>query len=141
MFNLPKEVKIIIQLLKMAGKSRKKNLFLSYINILFIALCGMKDNVKKLNSKRFLGLTATQIIIVLAILVILFFFSDNSIQNRLRLESQIKDLETQIEFYKNQSEVDRAKLEELQSSDENLEKFARENYFMKKEDEEIFVID
>ena len=70
----------------------------------------MKDNVKKLNSKRFLGLTATQIIIVLAILVILFFFSDNSIQNRLRLESQIKDLETQLEFYKNQAEVERAKL-------------------------------
>lgn len=101
----------------------------------------MKENIKKISTKRFFGLTATQIIIILMLLVMLFFFSDNSIQNRLKLESQIKNLESQIEYYKAQSEADRMKLKELQSSNENLEKFARENYYMKKEGEEIFVIE
>ena len=56
-------------------------------------------------------------------------------------ERQIKELKEQIEFYKHQTEVDKAKLHELQSNKDNLEKFARENYLMKKENEEVFVIE
>ena len=62
-------------------------------------------------------------------------------QKRLNNKSQIKDLEAQIEFYKNQSEADKEKLDELQSNTNDLEKFARENYYMKKENEEIFIIE
>lgn len=101
----------------------------------------MKDNIKKFGSKRVAGFTATQIIIFLVLIVMLFFFSDSSIPKRLKHESQIKDLEAQIEFYQNQSKEDKEKLNELQSNTNDLEKFARENYYMKKENEEIFIID
>lgn len=101
----------------------------------------MKDNIKKFGTKRVAGLTVTQIIILLVLILMLFFFSDSSILKRLRNESQIKDLEAQIEFYQNQSMSDKEKLDELQSNTDDLEKFARENYFMKKENEEIFIID
>ncbi len=70
----------------------------------------------------------------------LFFFSDSSVTKRIRYESQIKDLESQIEYYRHQTETDREKLNELQSNKEDLEKFARENYLMKKENEEVFII-
>ena len=100
----------------------------------------MKEKVKNIRTKRVLGLTATQIIVLLVLLVILFFFSDSSIPKRLKQESQIKDLQTQIELYQNQIEVDNEKLDELQSNKDDLEKFARENFFMKKENEEIFII-
>ena len=100
----------------------------------------MKEKVNKIRTKRILGLTASQIIVLLVLLVVLFFFSDSSIQKRLKQESQIKDLQTQIELYQKQIEEDKEKLNELQSNKDDLEKFARENYFMKKEKEEIFII-
>lgn len=103
-------------------------------------LAGMKESVKKFGKNRILGFTATQIIILLVLLIILFFFSDSSIQKKLQQDSKIKNLNSQIELYKKQSEEDKMKLNELQSNKDDLEKFARENYFMKKENEEIFII-
>lgn len=100
----------------------------------------MNKFIKKIGSGRILGLTVYQIIILFVLVAVLFFFSDSSVTKRMKYESQIKDLESQIEFYRQQSEVDREKLNELQSNKEDLEKFARENYLMKKEDEEIFII-
>ncbi|HBT84449.1 MAG: septum formation initiator family protein [Fermentimonas sp.] len=101
----------------------------------------MKDNIKKLGTKRVAGLTVTQIVILIVLIVMLFFFSDNSIPKRVKHESQIKELEAQIEFYQKQSEADKEKLDELKSNKGDLEKFARENYYMKKENEEIFIIE
>lgn len=100
----------------------------------------MNKYIKKFGSGRILGLTAYQIVILLVLIVMLFFFSDSSVTKRMKYESQIKDLESQIEFYRHQTEIDKEKLNELQSNKEDLEKFARENYLMKKENEEIFII-
>lgn len=101
----------------------------------------MKDSIKKFGTKRVAGFTATQILILIILIVMLFFFSDSSIPKRIKNESQIKELEAQIEFYQEQSKKDKEKLDELQSNKEDLEKFARENYYMKKENEEIFIIE
>ncbi|RNC64688.1 septum formation initiator family protein [Proteiniphilum sp. X52] len=100
----------------------------------------MNKNTKKFGSGRILGLTVYQIIILLVLIAMLFFFSDSSVTKRMKYEAQIKDLESQIEFYREQTETDTEKLNELQSNKEDLEKFARENYLMKKENEEIFII-
>lgn len=101
----------------------------------------MRENARKIRSGRFLGLTAYQIIILLVLIVVLFFFSDSSIPKRWKYESEIKDLESQVDYYRNQTEIDKEKLDELQSNIEDLEKFARENYLMKKENEEVFIIE
>lgn len=99
-----------------------------------------KADIRRIGTGRFLGLTAYQIIILLALIAMLFMFSDSSMTKRMRYESEIKSLKSQIDYYRQQTEVDRKKLEELESNDEDLEKFARENYLMKKENEEIFII-
>lgn len=52
----------------------------------------------------------------------------------------MKQLENDMEYYRNRIEEDKRKLNELKTNDENLEKFAREQYHMKKEDEDIFII-
>lgn len=100
----------------------------------------MNKYIKKFGSGRILGLTVYQIVILFVLIAMLFFFSDSSVTKRIKYESQIKDLESQIEFYRRQTETAKEKLNELQSNKEDLEKFARENYFMKKENEEIFII-
>lgn len=91
--------------------------------------------------KRFVGLSVYQIVILIVLLAMLFLFSDSSMLKRMKYEKEIRDLKSQIEYYRNQTEADKIKLHELQSSIENLEKFARENYLMKKENEEVFVLE
>lgn len=100
----------------------------------------MKE-AKKSKSWRILGLTTYQFVILLVLIAMLFFFSDSSILKRMKYENEIKNLEAQIEYYRKQTEIDKEKLNELQSNKDNLEKFARENYLMKKENEEIFIIE
>jgi cell division protein DivIC len=53
----------------------------------------------------------------------------------------IHNLEKEKEYYLKKIETDNQKLKELKTNDENLEKFAREQYLMKKPNEDIFVIE
>jgi cell division protein FtsB len=101
----------------------------------------MKQFANMPGMKRFLGLTAYQIVILAVLVVMLFFLSDSSVTKRIRYETQIRDLESQIEYYQKLTESDREKLHELRSNDEDLEKFARENYLMKKENEDVFIVE
>lgn len=100
----------------------------------------MKEK-RKTGSRRILGLTTLQFVILLVLIAMLFFFSDSSILKRIKYDNEIKNLESQIEYYRKQTEIDKEKLNELQSNKDNLEKFARENYLMKKENEEVFIIE
>lgn len=86
------------------------------------------------------GLNSLQIGVLLFVVVMLFLFSDSNIKKRIDSDREIRSLKSQIEFYRKKIEEDKAKLYELQSDKENLEKFARENYYMKKENEEVFII-
>ena len=68
------------------------------------------------------------------------FLDSNDLINRYRLSAKLRSLENEREYYRekiNQVEKDR---EELMGTPELLEKFAREKYLMKKQSEDIFVI-
>ncbi len=67
-------------------------------------------------------------------------FDPNSWYDRNRLKKERKKLIDEKVFYINKIAKDSASLEQLRTNNENLEKFARENYLMKKENEEVFVI-
>ena len=43
-------------------------------------------------------------------------------------------------YYQEKIKIDSRKLEELRTDRENLEKFAREQYLMKKDNEDIFIV-
>lgn len=76
----------------------------------------------------------------LIFLVWIAFFDKNSIVDKMQLRSQISTLEKEQTYYQNKIEEDNRKIKELLSSPDNLEKFAREQYFMKNDNEDIFVI-
>jgi cell division protein FtsB len=101
----------------------------------------MTEEGNKKSNSRILGITRYQWLIILALIAMLFFFSDNSIFKRIKYEKKIRDLKSQIEFYQSQADSNRMKLKELKSNKYDLEKFARENYFMKKDSEDVFVIE
>jgi len=68
------------------------------------------------------------------------FFDSNDLVSQRHLQNIIDDMQAKKEHY--QVEVKKVKLqsEALHSDAETLEKFAREKYLMKKDNEDIFVI-
>ena len=69
------------------------------------------------------------------------FFDANSLIDRAINLRRVHRLEKDILFYNEKIRDDRAKLEELESNPANLEKFAREQFLMKRDNEDIFIIE
>lgn len=65
---------------------------------------------------------------------------ENSVLKRVQLDLQIGDLKAEIEKYNNQYEADARQLNELRRHPQAIEKIARERYFMKADDEDIYVL-
>ena len=68
------------------------------------------------------------------------FFDSNDFFTQYKLSSKINNLESQREYYIERIEEVKKDREELLSNPELLEKFARENYLMKKPTEDIYII-
>lgn len=70
----------------------------------------------------------------------LVFLDRHNFFSQYQLYSEVNQLEAQKAFYR--QEIDRARQDqfELLSSPEKLEKFAREQYRMKKDDEDLFIV-
>ena len=81
------------------------------------------------------------LITVLAFLVIIVFLDENSLIQRAQHRQEINDLTSEIAKYRKQYEEDTPRLKELTNSPEALEKIAREKYFMKKPNEDIFIFE
>lgn len=96
---------------------------------------------RKQNISRFLNILKNKYVLTsLVFFVWLLFFDQNNLLDRKKYVKEYKQLLKDREYYLEKIEEDKRRLEELQTNDANLEKFAREQYLMKKDDEEIFVI-
>jgi cell division protein DivIC len=80
------------------------------------------------------------LIVFLAYTVFVTFFDQHSLIHRWQTHQKITQLEKEYKFYQEEIKSNRQKKYELQSSNNNLEKFAREHYYMKKENEDIFIV-
>jgi cell division protein DivIC len=77
----------------------------------------------------------------LLFLLWMLFFDQNNFIDRFKDILKIKQLELDKEYFNQKIISDKQKLEELRTDRENLEKFAREQYYMKKDGEDIFIIE
>ena len=68
------------------------------------------------------------------------FFDQNNMVDRIQNMNQLHQLEKDKIYYISKIKEDSAKLTELKTDSRNLEKFAREQYLMKKDNEDIFII-
>lgn len=78
---------------------------------------------------------------VMLVLTWMTFFDDNSLLRRIESVRELHALEEAVRDYSLRIEQDRAKIKELNSSNDNLEKFAREQYLMSKPDEDVFIFE
>ncbi len=79
-------------------------------------------------------------ITVLIFILWLLLLDPNNIISRVKEVRTRNRLIREKEYYMGRIEEDKRKLEELRTSNDNLEKFAREQYHMKKADEDLFII-
>lgn len=70
----------------------------------------------------------------------MLFFDQNNLVDRMRMSGEIRQLEADRNYYLEQIEKDSTRLHELTTDRENLEKYAREQFYMKKKNEDVFVV-
>ncbi|MDD6552496.1 MAG: septum formation initiator family protein [Prevotellaceae bacterium] len=79
------------------------------------------------------------ITIVVGVLIV-GVLDDNSFRKLVQYEMEISDLKEQINNYDKQYEKDSKTLRDLKRNPKTIEKIARERYFMKADDEDIYVL-
>ncbi|HZY38815.1 MAG TPA: septum formation initiator family protein [Mucilaginibacter sp.] len=76
----------------------------------------------------------------LAFIVYMIFFDKNDLFSQYQYYQQVSKLKQERDFYLKETAKVNKDLEELTSDPKQLEKFARERYLMKKDNEDVFVI-
>jgi len=80
------------------------------------------------------------LLIVIIFIVWMLFFDTNSYLIHQELDSSIEKLENQKKTFQEEIKKDKAFIEKMKDSNE-LEKFAREKYYLKRENEDIYIIE
>ena len=79
-------------------------------------------------------------IILFSFVIWMLFFDENSYLNHRELDQEIDKLEDANEYYKKQIKSDSKVIDNLNNQD-SIEKYAREQYKMKRENEDIYIIE
>ncbi|MBD3862483.1 MAG: cell division protein DivIC [Olleya marilimosa] len=80
------------------------------------------------------------IIILISFCVWMIFFDTNSLISHHEVNQEFNKLEDEKEYYKKEIAKDKKAIKKL-STEDGLETFAREKYYMKKENEDIYIIE
>lgn len=85
-------------------------------------------------------ITNKYFLITLGFAVWMLFFDQNSYETHQMLNKEIEKLESNKEFYTKEIKQDKQVIEDLKNN-KKLEKYAREQYKMKKENEDLYLIE
>ncbi|ARN77511.1 septum formation initiator [Nonlabens spongiae] len=96
----------------------------------------------ELKRKKGFRILTNKYLVILVVFAIWIFFLDGSawLTSHREIDKQIAEQEEAIRYYREGIARDSAKLKQLRSA-EGLETFARERYFMKRTEEEVFIIE
>jgi len=75
-----------------------------------------------------------------AFVVWMLFFDKNDMLSQYEYRTEVNKLQVEKDFYEKETAHVKKDLEELTTDLNMAEKFAREKYFMKKDNEDVFVI-
>src|SRR3990167_1212948 len=80
------------------------------------------------------------LITVIALTVWVIFFDKNDLRSQLELRTEVQKLEEERNYFAKEINSITSDIKELYTNPKTLEKFAREKYLMKRDNEDIFVI-
>ncbi|WP_317170018.1 FtsB family cell division protein [Mucilaginibacter inviolabilis] len=97
--------------------------------------------IEPISMKRLINLVKNKFFLVtMAFLVWMIFFDKNDLFSQYEYRKQVNKLKQERDFYKKETDQVTKELDELTSNPQKLEKFAREKYLMKKDNEDVYVI-
>ena len=96
--------------------------------------------IKDLYQKLPAPLRNKYLITFIVFLVWIFFIDKFDIITQIKMNKEFKQLKQQQEFYKEEIEKDSTEIYNLNNNPEEQERFARERFLMKKENEDLFII-
>ena len=73
-------------------------------------------------------------------ILIVGFLDDNSVWSHMKNLQRISELKSETEKYNANFERDQAQIRELNRNPKAIEKIARERYYMKADNEDIFIL-
>ena len=71
----------------------------------------------------------------------MLFTDHNNIFEQMDRKRELKELQTKKAYYENEIEKTKKELADLSNNSAALEKYAREKYLMKRDSEDVFVVD
>ncbi|MCF6168989.1 septum formation initiator family protein [Lutibacter sp.] len=96
---------------------------------------------RQFKNKPIVKIITNKYVIILSIFIVwMVFFDENSMLNHREFNKEINKLKSEKKYYKTQIKQDKELINKLKNNEE-LEKFAREEYHMKKDNEEIYLIE
>ena len=84
--------------------------------------------------------TNKYLVSLIFLVVMITFFDRYDLITQYQLRAQLHELEQTKMFYENEISKNKATIYSLQNNAQELERFAREKYLMKKNNEEIFLV-
>ena len=79
-------------------------------------------------------------LVTIVFFALTFVMGDSSLYKRYTYDEKIRSLEKEIKHCQKEIEINSKKLNDLHTDKEGLERFAREEYFMKKPNEDVYII-
>ena len=92
-----------------------------------------KEVLRKLNNR--------YVYATLVVLVVILFIDQFNLFEQIRLHRSLKDQKQQIEYYESEISESKEYLDALQNDTATMEKVAREQYMMKRDNEVVYLID
>ena len=81
------------------------------------------------------------VVVVAFFLFITFIVGDSNLYKRYTYDEKIRSLEREIDLYDKEIEMNTIKLNDIHVNSEGLERYAREEFFMKRPNEDVFIIE
>lgn len=92
-----------------------------------------KNVLRKLNNR--------YVYATLVFLVVILFIDQFNLFEQIRLHRSLNDQKQQIEYYDQEIKESKAYLDALQNDTATMEKVAREQYMMKRDNEVVYIIE
>ena len=101
----------------------------------------VKKRIQHLRSRAWFRIIGNRYLLMTLTFAFWMTFLDiHSCQVHREIDREMADIESSIEYYKEEISSDEEMLLQLQSNTDMLETFAREQYFLRKPNEEIYII-
>lgn len=93
-----------------------------------------------INKRNIIRLLINRYFLICVGFILLLVLSENSIVYTYKLHKQLNEIKSRKEFYENEIKQDSINIIKLRTDMDAIEKFGREKYMMKKDNEDIFII-